>query len=239
MWYSMLHWTRAVYTNAESVRLPLGGFWQGASQRWCLFGLPSGTIRLRMVTCEEAGGVLQTQKRGKRRKWASLSVGEDQYYSVDAVVRILAMEPEEGWTPSRDTVYDWIKKGHRWYGKIDVIRDSRGRPHVTDQGLAQVRMIVQAENRHQRLLKQARSSHSFKQLLRRKKNPDGTPDWEAIEVSIARSSNKAEAEDVMPIEEQIDVCRAWLVNVDPGSDQGIALRDKLQELQKLQHGAHP
>jgi hypothetical protein len=192
-----------------------------------------------MVTCEEAGGVLQAQKRGKRRKWASLSVGEDQYYSVDAVVRILAMEPEERWTPSRDTVYDWIKKGHRWYGKIDVIRDSRGRPHVTDQGLAQVRMIVQAENRHQRLLKQARSSHSFKQLLRRKKNPDGTPDWEAIEVSIARSSNKAEAEDVMPIEEQIDVCRAWLVNVDPGSDQGIALRDKLQELQKLQHGAHP
>jgi hypothetical protein len=118
-----------------------------------------------------------------------------QVYSVDEVVRCLQEDTKDNqWAPSRSTVYNWITKGHRWYGKIDVIHAFRGQPRITEHGLAQVRMIVQVENRCDRLRNSpGMTADNLKKLYQRYKKFDGTPDLDAIEGHIARRNGIANA----------------------------------------------
>ena len=132
----------------------------------------------------------------KRPRLVSSYGHHPQAYSVDDVVKRIREEATaHEWAPSRATVYNWITKGHRWYGKIDVIRSIRGQPRITEQGRAQVYMIVQAKNRCDKLRNSpGMTADNLKKLYQRYKKPDGTPDLDAIEGHVARRSRKSAAD---------------------------------------------
>ncbi len=175
----------------------------------------------------------------------------DEGYTVATVLRRLAHErqravqaDEKSWTPSRDTLYDWITKGHRWYGKIDAVHDTRRRLRITDQGVAQVYLIVQAENRCEKLRNRpGMTAANLKKLYQRYKKPDGTPDLDAIEGHVARRScktkDRAPLEDMLSIEDQMAVLKARLAEEEMGSDAWCVLQDTLQQLQQHHPGTHP
>lgn len=162
-------------------------------------------------------------------------------YSVDEVVRILEIEAQEReWVPSRDTLYKtWIKKGHRWYGKISVLYTNKRPVRVTEEGLAQLRTIIKDENRYRKLRKEAgecMGNEARKKLFQRKKKSNDIPDWEAIKSHIeSRARRKGIAAPSVPaisVEEQIAERKARLAETEPGSDEWAEAHDALRQLQQ-------
>jgi hypothetical protein len=71
--------------------------------------------------------------------------------------------------------------------------------------------------------------------------PEGTPDWEALDVQFKRNAVKhkrkeaetrAPSEDTISREDLIAACKTRLVEVEPGSEEWAILQDKLRELQQ-------
>jgi hypothetical protein len=155
---------------------------------------------------------------------------------VATAVKILAAASNGQWTPTKDTLYDWINTGDRWYGKVNVVHDRRHRIRVTEAGLTQARRIVTAKHQHARLLEKAKAHDfvsGFQKLLQRKKTPDGTPDWEAIAIHMQSRFSDEE----VSLEEHIAECQARLAEAEPGSDEWIGAHDALQRLRQMQQGA--
>jgi hypothetical protein len=183
-------------------------------------------------------GVLPTETREQSWKRSIFFPKGEQRYNVDQAVQILVREsPEDAWVPSRDTLYDWINKGHRWYGKPRTVcvRDSI---FVTEDGLARIHVIIREEREHHRLQEKAHthgvSRSNFKKLLQRNKQPDGTPDWRAIEAHVDRYKRTEKEEPEGSFEEQIAELEAGLYTAD--SDQREVILDALQQLRQRQHG---
>ena len=168
-----------------------------------------------------------------------------QAYSVDDVVKRIREEATaHEWAPSRATVYNWITKGHRWYGKIDVIRSIRGQPRITEQGRAQVYMIVQAKNRCDKLRNSpGMTADNLKKLYQRYRKPDGTPDLDAIEAHAARLSCKAKAqepsEDTLSLEEKVAACDELLAMLPLLSKGWEDVQAEREQLRQRLRGCHP
>jgi DNA-binding transcriptional MerR regulator len=78
----------------------------------------------------------------------------------------------------------------------------------------------QARKRLRRMGKERdMSADVIKKLFQRKKKPDGTPDWGAIEAHIKRRGSNAATEDTMSLEEQITALEARLAETAPGSEE--------------------
>jgi hypothetical protein len=165
-----------------------------------------------------------------------------QFFSVDdAVRRIQAAGSQRA--PGRATVYNWITKGHRWYGKIDAIGDAREGYQVTEQGLAQLDRIVQAQERCEKLRKSpGMTPANLKKLYQRYKKPEGPPDLDAIEIHVARRSRKEDQEpleDSLSLEEKVAACDELLERLPPLSKKWEDVQEEREQLRQRLRGSHP
>jgi hypothetical protein len=113
--------------------------------------------------------------------------------------------------------------------------------------LVQARTIVQPKHRRAQLFaegkKRGMSKDNLKKLFQRKKNPDGTPDFEAIEARINRPNRVTEttmvSEDAMSLEAQRVAWEERRAEAPLGSDAWCEAQDALQRLQQSRPGTHP
>jgi len=117
---------------------------------------------------------------------------------------------------------------------------------LSETVLAAIRQEYEAKQQRKSLWERGKaggmSDEGLKKLFQRKKKPDGTPDWEAIEAHIKRREKKAEAmalsEDTLTHEDQIAEWEARLAEAELGSDEWCDAQDALQRLQQPQRGSY-
>jgi hypothetical protein len=209
---------------------------------------------------EEADALRAAKTLGKPQQQAMRLAGDAQEFRVDTLERLLASEAPHGqWTPSRDTLYDWITTGHRWYGPLPARRQGKAL-YVPAAGLELLRTIVRDENRYRHLWEEGRqrgiSEANLKKLFQRLRSQETQPgakqplpDWEAIAAHIQSrgtcagtqecSGPHAEAEEALFHEDQIAAVEECLATAELGSAAWIAAWDALQRLRHRQQDGPP
>jgi len=257
-WVTMVGWEDLFVHMLRHFVLPEDWRTLGTYIRELLRGMRATAVRKAAEAGREQPVVsletVEAQQQKKRQGYASKPqrpgfVSSDehslQFYSVDDVVRrVQAAVTECQQAPSRATVYNWIEKGHRWYGKIDVIRDTRKQLCITEQGLAQVRMIVQVKNRCEKLRKSpGMTAANLNKLYQRYRNPDGTPDLDAIEAHVARCSRKAKDQepsaDTMSLKGKIAACDELLNGGSLSREEREDVQEERETLRQRLRGCHP
>lgn len=159
-----ISWTLQAYIKAEAC-----GVVKTIARERAKPGAPLG------LSPEAAEAML---RKNPARKGGERAVDSDSklHYSVDELVSLLELESKEDkWTPRRDTLYDWINKGHRWCGKPDSSSSRRNRLRVTQWGLSQIRRIVRYENCYKTLhaaVEACMSSEAVKKTVSAQKNSE-------------------------------------------------------------------
>jgi hypothetical protein len=159
--------------------------------------------------------------------------GENAYTANRPISQVAARLKAEGFSISEKTLYRW---------KAEGILCGQS----TEELWAQARTLVQPKHRRAELFEEGRkrglSDDNLKQLFRRKKKSDGTPDYEAIEAHIRRHDKEAKitesAVDAISLEAQISVWEERLAEAPLGSEQWCEAQDVLQKLRRLQQGAY-
>ena len=153
----------------------------------------------------------------------------------DQLIQQVATRLEaEGFSISEQTLYRWKAKGSLCGQNPEDL-------------LVQARTVAEPKCRRAKLRKEGKtrglSDDNLKKLFQRKKRPDGTPDFEAIEKHIKRHDKVAEAmaasEDALSLEAQIVAWEERKAEAPPGSDQWCEAQDALQRLQQPQQDTHP
>ena len=161
--------------------------------------------------------------------------GRGKARSGDRLIHHVATRLEaEGFSISEQTLYRWKAKGSLCGQNPEDL-------------LVQARTVAEPKRRRAELRKEGKtrgmSDDNLKKLFQRKKRPDGTPDFDAIEAYIKRHDKEAEAiasaADARSLEAQIVAWEERLAEAPPGSDAWCEAHDALQRLRQLQRGAHP
>lgn len=203
------------------------------------------------LSLEEAEAIRAAKTFGRPQQQAMRLAGDEQELRVDTLERLLAIDAPHGqWTPSRDTLYDWITTGHRWYGML-LVRRRKKAIYVTAGGLELLRTIVRDENRYRHLWEEGRhrgmSAASLTKLFQRHRGPERRPgakyplpDWEAIAAHIQShgtaagtqecGGTHAGAEEALSHDDRIAAVEERLATAEPGSAAWIAAWDALQWL---------
>ena len=126
----------------------------------------------------------------------------------------------------------------RWRKKHGIVAEG-----LSEKQLATFRQAQAEKQKRECLRNQGKklgmSADAIKKLFLRKKKPDGTPDWEAIEAHINRRGSNAATEDAVSLEEQIATLEALLAEPALGSQEREEVLDKLRQLRQRQQGIHP
>jgi hypothetical protein len=191
------------------------------------FVFPEDWRAFRSYTKQIVRGVLAEARKGQ--------VGGEHVRTGDRLIPQVAARLEaEGLAISAQTVYRWQAAGTLCGQHLEEL-------------LVQARTIVQPKHRRAQLFaegkKRGMSKDNLKKLFQRKKNPDGTPDFEAIEARINRPNRVTEttmvSEDAMSLEAQRVAWEERRAEAPLGSDAWCEAQDALQRLQQSRPGTHP